>query len=222
MRPCLVFDLDDTLYAEHQYVLSGFKAVDQYLANYHKTVGFLEAANKVFMKGERGNIFDQTLQFLGVPYTNKFILELVDIYREHKPEIRLFNDARWALDYFSARVKTGLITDGYLNVQRKKIESLGIAKQLESIIISDSFGREFWKPHEKPYLALQADLQVAPEECIYVGDNVAKDFITAKRLGWQTICIKRRSGEYKALQASEAHSADINITSLRQLPNVLS
>ncbi len=221
MRTCIVFDLDDTLYSEHQYVLSGFSAVDHFLSEQHTINGFLKKANQLFTSGERGRIFNQSLEALGVTFTDNFVTQLVDVYRQHKPEIELFKDAKWALNYYSSKMKVGMITDGYLDTQKNKIESLGISGKFDAIVISDAFGREYWKPHEKPYLAIQSQIGVLAEDCIYVGDNVKKDFITAKRLGWQTICVKRDAGEYQDIVISEEYLADTTITSLKQLPEIL-
>ena len=221
MRTCIIFDLDDTLYLEQQYVLSGFKAVDHFLSEQHGINGFFKKANQLFISGERGRIFNQALEALEITFTEKFITQLVDVYRQHNPEIELFDDAKWALNYYSSKMKVGMITDGYQDTQKNKIESLGISKKFDSIVISDAFGREYWKPHEKPYLAIQSELRVLPEDCIYVGDNVKKDFITPRRLGWQTICVKRDAGEYQDMIISEEYLADTTITSLKQLPDVL-
>ena len=54
----LVFDLDDTLYAERDFVISGFHAVDLWLRERRGVKGFAEAAGKIFAAGRRCRIFD--------------------------------------------------------------------------------------------------------------------------------------------------------------------
>ena len=55
---CVVFDLDDTLYLERDYVRSGFFAVGRYLEERHDLQGFESAAWQEFEAGRRGDIFD--------------------------------------------------------------------------------------------------------------------------------------------------------------------
>ena len=51
MRRVVVFDLDDTLFPERQYVLSGFRAVDMWLKEAHGLIGFYDHANALFNEG---------------------------------------------------------------------------------------------------------------------------------------------------------------------------
>ena len=67
----VILDLDDTLFPEGAFVLSGFAAVDQWLRT-EKGVEGLPQATALFARGERGRIFDQVLaelellKFLGL------------------------------------------------------------------------------------------------------------------------------------------------------------
>lgn len=45
----IVFDMDDTLYEERQYVISGFKAVDQYVIEQFGVTGFLNQRLNYFI-----------------------------------------------------------------------------------------------------------------------------------------------------------------------------
>ena len=121
MRSCLIFDLDDTLFPEKQYVFSGFREIDRYLTGRHQLTGFFDMARELFNSGERGTIFNQYLDLKGIEYDKGFILKLVNIYRSHMPQITLFSDADWVLSHYSGTHKLGLITDGYYISQNNKI-----------------------------------------------------------------------------------------------------
>src|SRR4030095_8041426 len=110
MRRVVVFDLDDTLFPEWQYVLSGFRAVDVWLKEAHDLIGFYDRANALFNAGARGNIFDLALSTLGCSGDKALIRTLVKIYREHSPILSLYEDARWAIDVFGARGPLGLLS----------------------------------------------------------------------------------------------------------------
>ena len=87
----VLFDLDDTLYPESEFVLSGFRAVARWGRD---RFGFSEEASynrlrEMFYNGIRGRTFDLWLEELGLTDT-KFINSAVKIYREHIPVIHPF------------------------------------------------------------------------------------------------------------------------------------
>ena len=221
MIKAVIFDLDDTLYPEHAYVESGFKAVDHYLCRKHRVDGFYSVASQLFSEGQRGNIFNKTLEFLNFSYWDEFIKELVDVYRNHTPAIHLDEETTKVLQYFAQHYKTALITDGYQSAQRNKIEALGIAHYFDFICVTDELGREFWKPHEKPYAVTQAALNVDAAECVYVADNPNKDFVTPKKLGWLTVHVLAKGGEYSFCEVNDDYKADIQIESLSALKGII-
>ncbi|HEY9175914.1 MAG TPA: HAD family hydrolase [Verrucomicrobiae bacterium] len=221
MIRALVFDLDDTLFPEREFVHSGFRAVDEWLRNARSICGFGEAASSEFSAGARGNVFDLALRRLGVADDPVLVRKMVEVYRAHVPTIHLFEDAAWALDHFSGGMQLGLLTDGYLEVQRRKVDALGIADRFAAMVFCDEAGREAWKPSAIPYEKIRIQLQCCGNECLYIGDNPSKDFVTAKALGWCTLQICRPGGEYAAIQVPLSHQADAIIHSLAELADVL-
>ncbi|WP_257264256.1 HAD family hydrolase [Endozoicomonas sp. ONNA2] len=222
MIKAVVFDLDDTLYPEHAYVDSGFKAVDQYLAQYCNIERFYPVATKLFAEGHRGAIFNEALTQLNFDWQDDFIKELVDVYRSHKPVIQLDPATIDVLEYCSINYKTGLITDGYQVAQRNKIEALGITEFFNCICVTDELGREYWKPHEKPYVATENALNVKPSECVYIADNPVKDFITPNHRGWKTIQLLSDIGEYRYIAASKSeYQAQFQVSILSEVLSLL-
>jgi putative hydrolase of the HAD superfamily len=217
----LVFDLDDTLFPEREYVASGFRAVDRRLRERHALTGFVEAALGHFHAGRRGRIFDEALEGLGFAAHPALIQELVDCYRGHFPEIRLHPDSVRALASLRGAFRLAIITDGYFEVQKKKVAALGIGPQFEAIVYSDEFGRSSWKPSPEPYLRVMRTLGVTGPECLYVGDNPTKDFVTANALGWKTVQIVREDGEYARVSAETSHRAHHRIDCLDELDAIL-
>jgi putative hydrolase of the HAD superfamily len=221
MIRAIVFDLDDTLYPEREYVLGGFKAVDRWVASETGARGFFEEAWRLFLEGHRGTIFNEALLRMGVPFDDRFILEAVRVYREHPPEIRLFADAEWALIHFRQSAKMGLITDGHQIAQRKKIQALNIDSFFDEIIVTDEYGREHWKPSPFAYRRIMDAFRVQGHECVYIGDNPAKDFIAARQLGWRTVRVERQSGVHRHSAGQPVCDADAVIPDLYRLPEVL-
>lgn len=223
MIKALVFDLDDTLFPEHEFVLSGFQSVSKELATKYSLSGFFEVAWQLFREGKRNNVFNLTLEELGFEYEQGLIQELLHIYRQHKPIISLHEDAKWAINYFKFKnyQKLGIITDGYLLTQQNKVKALGIEVLFDTIVYSDLYGRENWKPSPVPYQKIMSTLNCQGNECVYVADNPNKDFITARKLGWLTVQICREGGEYSKIIPLDSYDANFKITSLFELQKIL-
>jgi putative hydrolase of the HAD superfamily len=217
MNPVLVFDLDDTLFPEHEFVRSGFRAVDRWLEAEHALKGFAPVATMLFERGDRGHIFDDALAQLGWTEYGIQVSALVAIYREHYPDIALHEDARWALEHFRSSHQMAILTDGFLTTQRRKVSALALDRQVDTIVYSDEFGRHSWKPSRTPYNAVMERLGCLGREYTYVSDNPAKDFISANEIGWRTIRIRRSDGEYRHIEADLKHSAHAEIQTLYQL-----
>ena len=86
MASVVVLDMDDTLFLERDYVLSGFAAVDAVVAKEHGLKGFSECAWRLFCAGLRGRIFDEALKEMGVELQSASVAELVVVYRSHLPQ----------------------------------------------------------------------------------------------------------------------------------------
>lgn len=219
----IVFDLDDTLYPEKQFVESGFHAVSAYL----KESGFTSADLfpelwKKFCSGLQGSIFNNALRDAGIEHDEEFVKRLVQVYRSHMPEITLYPDALFILKHFYGKKRAGLLSDGYAETQKNKVAALGAEGYFDSIVFTDALGREFWKPHPAGYKKLMGRFAAAGHECVYVGDNPQKDFFGARSLGWKTIQVKRTEGIYAGHESpSEEHKADITVHNLYEVAELI-
>lgn len=211
----VAFDLDDTLYPEIEFVRSGFREVAAWSAwrlgfDAEKTLAELFG---LFEGGVRGALFDSWIGDHGLP--TSLIDEMVKTYREHYPRIQPFHGVKELLTELNSRFRLGLLSDGLLAVQERKLEALGIGGHFDAVIFSDRWGRDSWKPSSRPFLALVDALGVKPEEAVYVGDNPAKDFIACRRLGMQSIWLRQSSGIYADLGPdSDAGRPDYVIESI--------
>ena len=223
MIKAVVFDLDDTLISEKEYIRSGFRQVSKKIAkknNLDKDYVY-KIMYDTFNEDSK-NVFNRVLDKLNIQYEKEDIKELINYYRGHMPDIKLYDDAKYILDTLKAKgIKLGMITDGYKITQRNKLEALNIGDYFEHIVVTDELGREFWKPHQKPYEIIKKKLGLEYENMVYVGDNVSKDFVTANKLGMNTIFINREEGIYKELKYSNEYTAKYTIGSLNEIENML-
>ncbi len=219
----VIFDLDDTLYPERDYVFSGFRAVALWAK---KELGlpaessFVEL-RRLFETGVRGNTFDRFLASHGL-YTDRHVDAMVQTYRQHEPQISLDDGTRSLLERLSLRCPLGLITDGYLDVQRRKVAALALDGFFHTIVYSDALGRDAWKPSPKPFQIALGRLSVDAASAVYVGDNPIKDFRGARRVGMATIRVRRPDGLHRYREPNLAEDApDVEIDSLGRLPGLL-
>lgn len=188
----IVFDLDDTLYLEQDYVRSGFSFVADLCA---KRTGVAKEEVfsclwGLFLQGERGNIFDQCLERYPSLKEQFRIDELVAAYRGHIPSIKMFAPLREWLQNNKDRFYLGIISDGPLKSQQAKVRSLGVNELIKDIILTDTWGKEYWKPHPYSFELLAQKWGLKNDQLAYIGDNPAKDFIAPKQMGWRTIRLK--------------------------------
>lgn len=225
----IIFDLDDTLYKELDFVYGGFGEVCLYLAHkYHKDERILyKDMLNILNKQGRGKIFNVLCKNHNI---KEPIDTLVKIYRESKPKINLYKDAEFILCHLRNNNKyitgeqvynIGIITDGKASVQWNKIKLLGLDKIVDKIIVTDDYGPEFWKPNDFAYREMLKYFNVIPKQCMYVGDNPNKDFIGAKKIGINTARIIREIGDHMKIFLNKEYEADININSLDELKNIL-
>lgn len=216
----IVFDMDDTLYAEQDFVLSGFQAVADWASmnlGISATQGYTTLAD-LYHQGIRNNTFNQWLAIHQVEQP-EIVAELLAVYREHPPKIKPFAESIELLQALTRKpYKIGLVSDGYLAVQQRKWAALGLESFFGAVVFSDSLGRANWKPSTAPFELVLERLNIAPEFSVYIGDNPRKDFFGARQLRMQTIQVKRAKSEYGNLQPPGLeYAADITIDSLAQV-----
>jgi putative hydrolase of the HAD superfamily len=188
----LVFDLDDTLYPERQFALSGFAAAGRWAEAELGVAGLAADMARLLDGGHLGELFRLALAARLPNYTPEQLACLIEAYRNHDPQLSLFDDAAWALAHFAPQAKLGLITDGTLSMQAKKVAALGIGARFGQIIYTHALGgRQYAKPHPRSYELVEAALAGKGDRLVYIGDNPAKDFIVPNERGWISIMVER-------------------------------
>ena len=89
------------------------------------------------------------------------------------------------LEYLTIKYKLAIITNGSNYMQNLKINTLGIVKYFDDIIISENVGIE--KPNRDIFLLSCKNLRIQPFEAVYIGDNFEKDIVGATNAGLKAI-----------------------------------
>ncbi|GLR64422.1 HAD family hydrolase [Marinospirillum insulare] len=199
MLQAIIFDLDDTLYLEKDYVLSGFQAVAKHLAKHYKLdqktcYQFLAAH---FAKQGRDKIFNHLYQAFSQQLSHKSeancIQELVTVYRQHQPKIILETWVYKALEELKSKgIKLGLLTDGLPLMQQNKVTALMLEKHFDQIVYSWEINQP--KPSTLGINYLLQKLGSKAQNTLMLGDNPIHDLEPALALSMP--CIRLLTGRF--------------------------
>ncbi len=184
----VIFDLDDTLYPEKDYIKSGYKVVAEYLGN-------IKYADKLWSYFEEGKpAIDELLRELGQEEEKDMV---VDLYRSHKPDISPYPGVVEMIEKLKSKnIKLGVITDGRPEGQRNKLEALGL--DIKDVIITDELGgTQFRKPCDIAFRIMACKWKLPFEQIVYIGDNLTKDFQAPQQLGIKFVYFKNMEGLYQ-------------------------
>jgi putative hydrolase of the HAD superfamily len=215
----VIFDMDDTLYDEASFVLSGLRAVADFMSQQWGIPerGALMSMQQTLARDGREAIFDATLKQYG-HFSRKAVSQCLNRYRTHAPEIRLYPDARRALKRLRC-YSLYVVTDGNPRVQRNKARALNLPLAVKQIIATWHHGRSHGKPSPHLLNRIAKREGALPHEVVYVGDDPNKDFVGIKPLGFRTIRIMR--GRFQALRLQPAYEADRRIATLDEVTEEL-
>jgi len=191
----VLFDLDDTLYPEIEFVKSGFKTVARHLASKHNLdeESLFQQMLDILQKDGRGKIFDTLLEKLDL-FSAETVEKLVDLYRSHQPSIRLYPDTLPTLEKLRQNgIQVGIITDAMASVQKNKVTALRLENFFDIIIYTEELGEGCSKPSPVPFKTALDFLQVPAPEAAYIGDDPSKDFLAPNNLGMLTVQVVRQT-----------------------------
>lgn len=174
----IVFDLDDTLYNELDYLKSAYIEISKEL----KPNNWEPLFSRLFsIYRNKQDVFE----FISSTYKLDKE-ELIQRYRNHLPNINPFDGVLDTLQKIKdSKGKLAIITDGRSITQKNKLKKLGLLPYFDFIIISEEIGTE--KPNESNYKKVENHFNL--KTYFYIADNFKKDFVTPKKLGWKTIAL---------------------------------
>lgn len=193
MIGAVLFDLDDTLFAQSQFLMGAWADVAAHGAAFGVDEEQLrEALHTIAAEGsDRGRIIDRALEKCGA--SDVPVEPLVQAFRSHSPRhLEPYPGVREAFARLASRVPVGIVTDGDAKIQRAKLHALDL--RVRAFVVSDEIGREFRKPHPFAFKRAAVMLRVRADECVFVGDRPDKDIAGAAAVGMRTVRVA--TGEY--------------------------
>ncbi|MDO8836721.1 MAG: HAD family hydrolase [Vicinamibacterales bacterium] len=192
MKPALIFDLDDTLYPERQFIRSGFHAVAAEVARRFAVSqrAALASLLRALRQGTRG----LALQVLCADHQLPVALvpELVELIRTHVPVLTLPRSSANTLAAARARGwRVGVLTNGPPAQQARKVAALGLAGLVDALVYAHACGDRTGKPARGAFEAVLAELGALPASSVFVGDDPWCDISGARLAGLRTILLCR-------------------------------
>lgn len=219
MIKVVLFDLDDTLISENEYVKSGYHYVARIIANKY-LMNDKEVYKKLYLlyKQSTKNVFNRLLDQDNIKYTKEDILFLVNEYRNHIPAIHFYDDVIPVLDILKQKkIRIGIISDGYLSTQYRKAKVLNLYNVFDKVIFTEELGPKYWKPHPKAFEIMKKYFNVEYQEILYIGDNPQKDFYIKSIYPIKTVRIMRKSNLYKDELYYKGIIEDQRISNLKEI-----
>lgn len=190
-RLIIVFDLDDTLYDEINFVKSGFSAVAMQCDARNPTP-YYDYMLSIFEQQGSGKVFNRLIEYFKL---NISISELIHTYRYHIPNIVLPPESVNLLNFLK-NDSLALITDGTYQTQINKYHQLKLEAYIDFPIFSAQFNTS--KPDEA--LFKKVTEKFPNQQYLYIADNPKKDFQAPHTLNWHTIRFKNPNGIYKNIK----------------------
>jgi len=227
MSKGVIFDLDDTLYLEADYVRSGFRAVAEWLDSRQPTADCRRQIEQELWTLYRRNpsrVFDRWVERLGTDSClgltrDELVKRMVEIYRRHKPDIQPCPDVVPALVRMSHH-QLAILSDGEPERQEQKLAALGIEHLFRHVLFA-GHDSEWRKPSSAGFQRLAGLLGLQPLDCVYVADNPAKDFAGPCEIGMRTVRIRRSGGLHERAECAPGFEPEETLSDFRSLPEAI-
>lgn len=221
----IFFDLDHTLWDfEKNSELSFKKIFKKYTItiNFEKFIEAYIPINfkywKLYRNGEiskeflRYNRLKEVFNLFDYEIDDKIINNISHDYIEFLPENnKLMDGAIEILEYLKPKYRLFIITNGFREVQDKKLKNSKIKHYFEAIYDSESVGVK--KPDPKIFRHALIDSGSKSQESLMVGDNYEADVLGAKKLRINTL--------HFVAHGEEIHNKNETIFKLIELKSIL-
>jgi HAD superfamily hydrolase (TIGR01549 family) len=175
------------------------------------TADFNAGAPSEGLRDVRSNLF---LRLLGIREDHAATIS--ELYVRNYPMVKApLAGAIPVVKELSRKFSVGVVSNGFPDVQYRKLETMGLRDLFSCIVLSEEIGIR--KPDPRIFHRATSLLNMQSSECLYIGDSYTNDIIGAKTAGMLTCWLNRESSEQK----NESIKADFVISKLEEPPVLL-
>ncbi|MDE6022702.1 MAG: YjjG family noncanonical pyrimidine nucleotidase, partial [Muribaculaceae bacterium] len=211
----IFFDLDDTLFDfssaslfslrrlwdETSDIRDRFNSADAFIDEYHihnKHMWELHESGKItadFLKPERFRLTifpernDDNIRLAMRRLNDRYLLLLGEC---NTP----VDGAKELLEELSQKYLIGILTNGFTEVQYRKLNSTGLNRYIQRMVISDEIGIQ--KPDIRIFRHAEKETGAKHYETIMIGDNPDNDIKGAIDAGWKAIFYDRKNKDFNS------------------------
>lgn len=184
----IIFDLDNTIYDENDYIKN--------ILNHFCTENKIEPINlDEFLSDEfrlsSNDIFGDFLKQIDF-YSTERQEKLFKHYKSINCKLFPYQDfTDLAQHLIKKKIKLSIITNGVIEAQKNKIRCLNIYNYFSDIIYAREEGKNLEKPKTNSFKKALNLLKLNPDDVFYVGDNPHTDIKGANDSGIKSLRIMR-------------------------------
>jgi putative hydrolase of the HAD superfamily len=202
----IFFDIDATLvdhekaaeiaaskFLRHFADLLPYSHEPEFLKAWHEVS---DRHNDLYFRGEvslieqRRNRMRELFANAEPPLSNEEADARFQVYLEHyESNWNLFDDVLPCLDSL-AHIPHGLISNGDLEQQLRKLKQTNLDGRFSTVIVSSEIGVS--KPKPEIFLEACRRAEVSPKACIYVGDRLDVDVLPSRAIGMKGVWLNRK------------------------------
>ena len=199
------FDLDHTLWDFDKNSMLAFKRVFvkfKIEVEFDDFIKIYEPINLAYWKKyreervtkealRRGRLIDSFKEF-NKEYPVHFIDDMAEAYIDELPlDNHLFDGTLHILDYLTEKYQLHIITNGFEEVQYKKLKNSGIFHYFSTVTTSEEVGLK--KPNPLVFEKAMEKANANPYLSVMIGDSFEADILGADNLGMNTIFYNYRN-----------------------------
>ena len=113
------------------------------------------------------------------------------------------------LQHLKKRGSVNVLSNGFANLQFRKLQSAGLDRYIDLMVLSDDIG--VTKPDKRLFDYALEKAKANAETTLMIGDNYDADILGAYNAGWKTIFFNRRG------ESIENNVADLVVQSLEEI-----
>ena len=196
MIKAVLFDLDNTLIdftkMKIESCKSAIKAMIKTGLKINEKTGLKKLMDTYFRVGIESDIgFTKFLEEQMGEVDDAILQAGINAYLKRKPNfLKPYPYVLETLEMLKSKnFKLGIVTDATREKALIRLNAMEITNFFDVIITYDE--SKFKKPDELPFRLAMEKIGVKPEETLFVGDSFRRDIEPAKKIGMQTLLIKK-------------------------------